>query len=104
MRQSARSALCPYTTLFRSGVLVDLRRPTEFAHAHHQCVGKQPTRVHVVDERREAAVELGELLVEALEDLGVMVPAAVIDRHEAHSRLNQPARQQARLTESCAPE
>src|SRR5262245_63875100 len=87
MRQSARSALCPYTTLFRSGVLVDLRRPTEFAHAHHQCVGKQPTRVHVVDERREAAVELGDLLVEALEDLGVMV------RSEEHTSELQSLRQ-----------
>ena len=32
------------------------------------------------------AVELGQLLVEALEDLGVMVPAAVVDRHEPHAR------------------
>ena len=44
----------------------------------------------------------GSLLVEALENLGVVVPAAVVDRHEAHAVLDQPPGQQAALAERVA--
>ena len=41
----------------------------------------------------------GSFLFEAVEDLGVVVPAAVVDRHEAHAALDQPPGQQAALAE-----
>ena len=44
-----------------------------------------------------AAVELGQLLVERFEDLGVVVPAAVVHGDEPHAALDQPAGQQHRL-------
>ena len=70
--------------------------------AQHQRVGQQAAAVHVLDQGREALVELGQLLVQALEDLGVMVPAAVVDGDEAHAALDQPPGQQAALAEGVA--
>ena len=44
-------------------------------------------------------VEVGQAAVEALEDLGVVVPAAAVDGDEPDARLDQPAGQQAPLAE-----
>ena len=59
--------------------------------------------LQVIHERREAEIKLGELLVEPLEDLRVMVPAAVIDGGEAHARLDEPPGQEATLAKRIAP-
>jgi len=56
-----------------AGILVELRRAAEFPHHHEQRVGERAARAHIFDERRDAAIELGQLLVEVLEDLRVVV-------------------------------
>ena len=60
---------------------------------------KRPADVHVLDQSRQRPVELGQLLVERFEDLGVMVPAGVVHGDEPHAALDQPAGQQHRLAD-----
>ncbi len=82
-----------------AGVFVDLRRAAEFAETDDERILQQSAGRHVFDQRRKTLIELGQLLVQVFENLGVMVPAAVVDRHEPHVVLDEPARQEATLPE-----
>ena len=53
--------------------------------------------MQVVDQRTQTPVEIGQLLVEAFENLRMMVPASVVHGDEAHAAFHQTAGQQAAL-------
>src|SRR5262249_6124131 len=52
-------------------VLIDLRRAAELAEAGDESLAQEARVGHVLDQRREAAVELRQLLLQALPDLRV---------------------------------
>ena len=54
--------------------------------------------MQVVDQRTQTPVEIGQLLVEAFENLRMMVPASVVHGDEAHTAFHQTAGQQAALS------
>ena len=56
-----------------------------------------------MDHCGKTLVELRQLFVEALENLRVMIPAAAVDGHEAHARLDETPREQAALAELVPP-
>src|SRR5205085_856180 len=76
--------------VFAAGVLVHLRRSAKLSVTDDERVLHQAALMHVLDEVREALVKLRQLVLEVVEDLGVMVPAAVVDGDKAHARLDQP--------------
>ena len=82
-----------------TGILVDLRCPAKLPHADQERLVEEAALLQIIHQRGEAEIKLGELLVEPLEDLRVMVPAAVIDGGKAHARLDKPPGQQTTLAE-----
>ena len=82
-----------------AGILVNLRCPAKLPHADQERLVEEAALLQIVHQRGKAEIKLGELLVEPLEDLRVMIPAAVIDGGEAHPRLNEPPGEEATLAE-----
>src|SRR6185369_6844635 len=70
---------------------VDLRRATELGGDHDERGGQHAALVEVVDERGERLVERRELLLDAVLDVVVHVPAAIGERDEADTALDEAA-------------
>jgi len=81
---------------------VDLRRAAELAAPPHDRGVQQAPVAEVLEERRHAGVELGELGAHRLEVLFVGVPSPGVDGHIRDAALDQPPRHQARLAEGVA--
>src|SRR3712207_8085923 len=87
IRRPPRSTLFPYTTLFRSGVVVDARRAAELAPGDDERVGEPPAAVEVLDQRRVGAVEpRQEAAPQRVEPLDVRVPRSEEHTSELQSR------------------
>ena len=56
---------------------------------------QQAALLQVADQRRARLIDFACHLLERLAEIGVMVPIGVIELHEAHAALDQPAGQQA---------
>src|SRR5712664_3528984 len=85
-----------------AGVLVDLGGTAELAKRQNERVLRQAARGGVLEQGREAAVEVRQLLFQTLPDLGMMVPAAEVHGDEADAALDEPASEQAALAEGGA--
>src|SRR5262249_34983055 len=77
-----------------AGILVDARRPPEFAPGDHGHVVQQAPAVEILNEGAEPLVELGTVIADEMEILAVTVPAAVRQRYAADTGLHEPARQE----------
>src|SRR5438105_7475663 len=81
------------------------RLAAKFSAPHHEGLVQQSTLFEVSEERGDRLVDLGamnlEVLLHAIVGIPVLllVSAAMIDLHEAHAALNQPARNQALAAE-----
>ena len=84
--------------MIASCVFINLGSATEFAHHHDERFLQRPALMQVVDQRTQAPVEIGQLLVEALKNLRMMVPASVVHGDKAHPAFHQTAGQQAALS------
>src|SRR3954454_8189304 len=60
------------------GVLVHFGRSPKFAHGKDQRLREQSALMKIPNQRGEAAIKLGQFLIEILEDLLVMIPATVV--------------------------
>ena len=69
---------------------------------HHRGL-EEPARVEIVDQRGDGLVPGGEPGLEGDKERAVVVPAAVVDRHERHPRLDEPAGEEGLLAEGVAP-
>src|SRR5208283_709669 len=85
--EQQRGCLAP---VIAADVLVDLGCAAEFAKNHDQCVFQKTAAMHVLDQGGAAAIEVGQLGVQAFPDFRMMVPAAEVDRDEADAALDQP--------------
>ena len=74
-----------------AGVVVDLRRPAELAPGDDDGVVEHAADLQVLDQGREALVELPAVVADEVEVLAVAVPAAVAQGHAADAGLDQPA-------------
>ena len=84
-----------------AGVAVDPRRAAELAPDQRRAPGRPGRgRAGPRPARRWRASSGGSFLRQFVEDLRVVVPAAVVDRDERHARLDQPAGQQAALADA----
>ena len=83
-----------------AGALVDAGRPAEVGQQRHQRRLQQAALVQVVQQGGQAAVQRRQPLLQAGEDLGVVVPAVVVHGDEGHARLDQPPGQQAALAQA----
>ena len=78
-----------------AGILVDLRRTAEFTPRHDGDVLVEPALVQILDEGRQALVELRQMgVLHAIERVAVKVPAAEVQRHDTAARLDEAARHQ----------
>ena len=84
-------------------ILVHLGVRPNSPERQDQGVIEQPAFVEVADQPGDALVELlHEVAAERLEDLGVMVPAAVVDRDETDAHFHQtPGEQHALARDRC---
>ena len=65
---------------------VDLRRSAEVGHPHHQRRRQQAALLQVDQQFRQALIDRrNQAFLEGVEIIGVRVPAAVGNRHEAHA-------------------
>ena len=82
---------------------VDLRGPTEVGQPDDQRLFQQAALFEVDQQLRQPAINLrDQVVLQGFEVVLVSVPAAVGDRDEADSRLDQPPGEQALLTERVA--
>ena len=80
--------------------VVDLGRAPELAKQQHQRAVELAAVVKVVDQRRHAGVDPLDFFPERLlENVAVMIPAAVVNRDERHADPGQAASQQQALAE-----
>ena len=78
------------------GVGLDHRRAAELAAPDHQRVVEQAALLQVLDQRRATAWSVApQLVFEVAGDVGVGVPALVVDVDEPDAALDQPPGQQA---------
>ncbi len=77
------------------GVRLDHRRAAELAAPDDQRVVEQPAPLQVEHQRRGGPVGLAALGLQAAGDVGVVVPALVIEVDEPDAPLDQPAGEQA---------
>ena len=73
-----------------AGLRIDLRRPAKLAPHDDGHVVEHAPVAEVVEERREALVELAAMVAHEVEVLPVAVPAAVAEAHHPHARLHEP--------------
>src|SRR5262249_34992019 len=84
-----------------AGVLVDVRRPAELAHPEHHGVLQHAALVQVLDQGAHALVQARAVAVlDRVEDVGVVVPAAQVDLDAGDALLDQLAGQQAAHAEA----
>ena len=80
---------------------VDLGRAAEFAEGDDQRRVEQAAAVEILDQGGDGVSKAVNVLV-ALEDAGVMVPSAIVERDERYARLDQAAGEQGALAERVA--
>ena len=80
-------------------VLVHLRRAAKLAHRNDERIRQHAALIEIADERGEALIEGRHFLVEVLENLLVMVPAAAVHGDKAHAAFDEPAGHEAALAE-----
>ena len=81
----------------------EVRLAAELGRHRYQGGVEQALSVEVLDERGEDAVEIAADVFHAVFQRGVHIPAAMRNLDEAHAVLDEPARQEATLTETrCA--
>ena len=81
----------------------DLGRAAEFARATTSVVSSKPALVEVLDQGGDGEFERRQLLRQSSKMLGVVVPAAVVERDERHAGLDQPPGQQSRWPNGLRP-
>ena len=82
---------------------INLGRTSKFTKANDHCVVQLSALVEVGNERRKALIPAShEFSVERLENIRVMIPAAIINRDKRHAHLRQSPRQQHALAQRIA--
>ena len=72
--------------------IVHLWRPAEFAAQDHQRRFQQPTLVEILEQGRYRIIDFGEVVLVALLEIPVMIPATQVDRRESAPGLCQSSR------------
>ena len=86
--------------MIAAGILVHFGCAAEFAEANHHRVFEQAAVAEIREQRGNSLVELLNLFAfVGLENLGVMIPAAVVDRDETYTDFNETAREEEALSE-----
>lgn len=70
-------------------------RATQLAAADDERLVEQPALFEVADERREALVGLLGLAAQLLGQVTMVIPVLVVELHEPHAPLHEPAGEQA---------
>src|SRR5262249_55690762 len=82
-----------------AGPIVDLRRPPDLAHPHHQRVLQQAALFEIQQQRRPGGIEDLHVRLVADEVIGVAVVVVLTDLNEGHAGLDESAREQAAAAE-----
>src|SRR5688500_13513710 len=84
-------------------VLVNLRRPSEFAQQDDEGGVEQSSIVEITNEGGDALIDIGHLrFPQALENVRVMIPTLVHARHERDANLRQASAEQQALSKVVA--
>ena len=79
-------------------ILIYARSAAEFTHHDHQRGVEHAPLVEVLDQRGDHGLERLPLGLELGEDVGVVVPAAIIDGDKGNARLDKATGQKGALT------
>ena len=83
-------------------IFIHLGSTTKFTQRNHERAIEHAALVQIGDEGCNGLVPCRQTLVQGLEQLGVVIPTAIVDGDEGDTRLHQPTGQKGTLAEGVA--